>query len=196
MKIVGGGHLSKSEGLFNLLGCLLVLSWLGFALFLFLNTFFGFFPYLMVRGEVETGKAVDILNEVRSKAKIEKDVKIFVTYLDFYGTAHIAEKDRKVWVLVSRKVLKWPDDVLRGLFGHELGHLVFGHTRDHKHRTQSDLEQEQAVADACAIVWVGRGALISCFKELGSEKQVLEERLAKADKILETMPEFKGKLKE
>ncbi|MBI2057496.1 MAG: M48 family metalloprotease [Candidatus Yanofskybacteria bacterium] len=148
----------------------------------------------MVKGEVEAGRVVDILNEVKSKAEVDKDVKVLVTYFNFSSTAYIDEEDGKVSIIISRKVLKWPDDALRGLFGHELGHLVFGHTKEHKHRTKSDFDSEQALADACAIVWVGREALVSCFKELEMDKPVLEERLARANKILETTPEFKRKL--
>ena len=168
-----------------LIGCLLFVGL--FSLFFLLVTA-AFYPMDLPSKNIESVQLSKILNEIKLKAKVEKNIRMTAPVFSFYseGAAIIEYPDGIISLWFTPDMLSLPEDVFAAVVAHELGHLVSGHVEDRKDYHDLDPEskkREQAEADAWAIRWVGRESLERALARFLPREEA-NNRLKEAEKIL------------
>lgn len=87
-------------------------------------------------------------------------------------------------ILDERMMFFCPEEGLKAIVAHELGHFICGHPIDKEVPTGDEFERFQAEADAMAIFLVGEEAMIESLKWLRFDETYINERLEKAKKAL------------
>ncbi len=101
-----------------------------------------------------------VFNEIMTRGKVHADVKLEFEYVGLapaYATA-----DNVIWV--SKWYFRnYSDEALKGLLGHELGHIQAGHFAHERSFEQEAVDQRQVEATAIGICLVGTAAMEACF---------------------------------
>ncbi len=133
-------------------------------------------PQLLAK-EVVVGRAIALLQKVKTRANLDKKVRIFVYEEVPTGVASVDLDSfhNELRIVTGRLVIeKFSDDALEGLIAHELGHYLSGHLKTS--------EQIQAEADAWVIKLSGVKHLESFL--LGIEDSRLARRMSLAERVV------------
>lgn len=128
--------------------------------------------------EVKSGPAFNMVAELREKAGIKEVIRLYIKEKELITIAFVEQNGeggkREFKIFTSKVVLEtWSEKALRGMFAHELGHVVL--------KQVESANEKETRADVIAVELAGKDAVSDTLNRIHDS----EERKKRLERALE-----------